>query len=166
MLFYTNRSMNGKESTAIAFSKNLLEWNKATYNPILTKRKGWAGATINGECVWADFKNDTLFVLMAGAKEVKDGWFHHYVTGRMYLDRKGNPHKTQIGGYFSTDFGKSWTAHSANPLWVCNYGDESQADHLGGDLFYLASDSAEYIVYQAKGKRGVNWDYKIYLSRR
>lgn len=167
ILFFTANSNQRGEQLYLAKSEDLISWTMISSKPILTTRAGWASASINAECVWAGAKRDTLFALVAGAKALKVGWYHHYITKRMYLDRKGNPYKTQLGMYYSIDTGKTWVAHANNPVWICDYSNPWQADHMGGDFAYLIdNDSVEYVVSQAKGRDKSYNAYNIFISYR
>src|ERR1043166_9675214 len=88
--------------------------------------------------------------MATGTKQFKMGAWEHYITRRMYMDISGNVDDAQLGVFLSTDGGKHFTAHSNNPVFVNDYSDKYENEHLGGNFKLIKTDSLIYLFYQAK----------------
>ena len=150
LMFYDGKNKQGRESIGMAVSSDLIEWQNQDFNPVIDKHKGWRSAPETSEPNYIEIRNDSIFLLCAGAKKFKDGWWHHYITHRMYLDKTGNVDDAQLGVFLSTDGGKNFTEHADNPVFVNDYANVYENSHLGGNFKRISSDTAEYIIYQAK----------------
>ena len=68
----------------------------------------------------------------------------------MYLDVSGNVDDTQWGKYLSTDGGKTFVAHSQNPIFTNDYSNIYENEHMGINFKRIETDTADIILYEAK----------------
>lgn len=153
ILFYDGRS-NGLEQIGLATSKDLLNWSNNPQNPVLNQHSGWRSAPWSTEPTHVDIHNDSIFLLAAGVKEFKMGFWHHYITKRMYKDKSGNVSDAQLGLFVSADGGKNFIPHEHNPVFVNNYSNLYENDHMGGNFERIVNDSIDILIYQAKSTHG------------
>lgn len=150
MMFYDGRNSNGLEQVGMATSQNLIHWKKSTSNPVITEHSGWRSWIESSEPSYVETREDSIFLLVAGTKQFKLGAWHHYITERMYRDKSGNVGDAQLGIYLSTDGGKSFQAHANNPVMTNGYANRYENDHMGGCFEKIETDTADFIIYQAK----------------
>ena len=162
VMAYNGEDSHGNEKVGLAFSKDLYTWKNSSHNPIIGDNFGWRSSTKTCEPAYIYSKNDTLFLLIAGAKQFKMGFWNHYITQRMYLDKSGNVDDAELGIYFSTDGGKTCKAHSNNPVFVNDYSNCYENEHMGGNFNVISTDTATIILYQAKSSFISN-SYKILM---
>ncbi|MDP4265961.1 MAG: hypothetical protein Q8880_00830 [Bacteroidota bacterium] len=165
IMFYDGSNHNGHESIGMATSKNLISWNNYEKNPVIDQHTGWRSSKGTSEPNYIETRNDSIFLLISGAKKFKIGFWHHYLTKRMYLDKSGNVDDTQSGLYMSTNEGKSFTPYNYNPVFVNDYSNIYENEHLGGNIKLIKTDTADFLFYQAKSSyRGMK--YNIMLRTR
>lgn len=70
----------------------------------------------------------------------------------MYKDKSGNVNDAQLGLFFSVDGGKTFNQHKHNPVFVNDYSNPHENDHMGGNFTLIRTDSIDYIFYQAKSE--------------
>lgn len=66
------------------------------------------------------------------------------------MDKSGNVNDTELGVFLSTDGGKTFIPHENNPVFINDYSDINENDHLGGNFELIKTDTADFIFYQAK----------------
>jgi len=150
IMFYDGKCSTGEEKVGIARSKNLIEWKKDKKNPVIGQHYGWRSSLTVSEPNHIYINNDTIILMAAGAKKFKMGFWHHYITRRMYLDKSGNVDDAQLGAFISTDGGNTFFPHKNNPVFTNNYASRYENEHLGGNFKFITVDSTNYIIYQAK----------------
>lgn len=165
LMFYDGKNQKGLERVGMAQSHDLLNWEKWKDNPVLSHHTGWRSKEGVTEPAFVMERNDSIFLLAAGAKRFKMGPWHHHVTRRMYMDKSGNVDFAALGFFVSADGGKSFVAHPHNPLFINNFSNPWEDSHLGSNFHYFKTDTAEIIIYQAKS--GIeNPQYNIMLRER
>ncbi len=150
ILFYDGRNSEGHERIGMAFSKDLIKWTNSVKNPVLDQHYGWRSAIGCTEPNHIEIRGDSILLMVAGVKKFKMGAWHHYVTKRMYLDKSGNVDDAQLGVYLSTNGGNTFTPHINNPIFVNDYSNKYENEHMGGNFELIQTDTAEYIIYQVK----------------
>ena len=150
IMFYNGLNKSGTERVGRATSEDLLAWDKSDSNPVISQNYGWRSHKGVSEPSFVKTRNDSIFLLVAGAKQFKMGFWHRYVTRRMFLDKSGNVDDTQLGLFLSTNGGKSFIAHKNNPVFINNYSNKYENEHLGANFSYIQTDTSEFIIYQAK----------------
>ncbi len=150
ILFYDGKNMEGDERVGLAESNDLLNWTKYAGNPVVDEHDGWRSSSGSSEPCYVATRGDSIFLMLAGTKKFKMGPWHHYITRRMYLDKSGNVNDAELGVFLSVDGGKSFTPHANNPVFVNNYSDVFENDHMGGNFKLIKVDSMDYLFYQAK----------------
>ena len=165
LLFYDGKNSEGNEKIGLAYSNNLLTWFNCENNPVLEQHAGWRSSTGTTEPNYIEVKGDSIFLMAAGVKKFKMGPWHHYITNRMYLDKSGNVDDTQLGVFLSTDGGKTFVPHSNNPVFVNDYSNCFENEHLGGNIELIKTDTVDYLFYQAKSSYN-GLKYNILLRTR
>jgi hypothetical protein len=66
------------------------------------------------------------------------------------MGRAGNVSDAQLGLYRSVDYGKTFIAHKNNPVFVNDYTNVYENEHMGAGFEFVKTDSADYIIYQVK----------------
>jgi hypothetical protein len=150
MMFYDGRNSKGYERIGLAFSKDLIKWTNSDNNPVLDQHNGWRSSVSCTEPNYIEIRGDSIFLMIAGVKKFKMGAWHHYITNRMYLDKSGNVDDAQLGVYLSTDGGNSFNPHINNPIFINDYSNKYENEHMGGNFKLIQTDTAEFIIYQAK----------------
>ena len=163
IMFYDGRNSKGEENVGMATSENLYDWRDYSDNPVITDHLGWRSSLNCSEPIYTEVHGDSIFLMVAGAKKFKMGWWHHYISRRMYLDVSGNVDDTQLGVYLSTDGGKSFIPHKNNPVFTNNYADTYENGHMGGGFELIKTDTAAYLFYMAKNEGS---GYKIFLREK
>ncbi|MBI4649658.1 MAG: hypothetical protein HY738_24415 [Bacteroidia bacterium] len=165
LIFYDGIDSDGNENTGLAVSDNLLEWKKFTGNPVFCQHSGWQSATYNCEPTYISCRNDSIFLVLAGSKAFRAGFWHHYITGRMYIDRSGNVGDIQLGAFLSTDGGKTFIPHANNPVFCTDYSDIFENDHSGCTLEFIETDSSVFLFYYAKSN-DLQKNYNIFVREK
>lgn len=160
IMFYDGRNSNGEENIGTAYSYDLVIWTEYKNNPVIKSHDGWRSSLNTSEPAYIEVRGDSIFLLVAGAKKFKMGFWHHYFTRRMYMDKSGNVDDTELGVFLSTDEGKSFVPHKNNPVFVNKYSDAGENGHLGACFQVIKTDTASYIFYLAKAENG---GYNIFL---
>jgi hypothetical protein len=155
LLFYNGRNSEGYERIGMAFSRDLIHWTNSISNPVLDQHEGWRSSVNCTEPNYIEIRKDSILLMVAGVKKFKMGAWHHYVTHRMYLDKSGNVGDAQLGIYLSTNGGKTFKAHKNNPVFVNDYSNKYENEHMGGNFKLIQTDTADFIIYQAKSSQGV-----------
>lgn len=152
VMFFLGKNSKGRghEKIGMAFSEDLYSWEKYENNPVINTNTGWRSCEAVSEPVFLEIRNDSIFLMILGAKKFKMGFWHRRVTKRMYMDKSGNVDDNQVGLYLSTDGGKTFTAHKNNPIFINDYSNIYESEHMGGGFKYIKTDSSEMIFYQAK----------------
>lgn len=150
IMFYDGRNTEGYESVGMAFSKDLAHWTNSIKNPVLDQHTGWRSSVGSSEPNYIEIRNDSILLMISGIKKFKMGPWNHYITKRMYLDKSGNVNDAQLGLYLSTDGGETFTAHQNNPIFVNDYSNKYENEHMGGNFKLIQTDTADFIIYQAK----------------
>lgn len=150
LVFFDGCNSDGEEQLGLATSADLVHWKQHDENPVLTQHAGWRSSATSSEPVYVEVRNDSIFLMVTGVKKFKMGFWHHYITRRMYMDKSGNVNDTELGVFVSTDEGKTFTPHTNNPVFINDYSDENENDHMGGNFELIKTDTADFIFYQAK----------------
>lgn len=150
ILFYDGQNSKGSENVGMAHSSDLIHWTNAPNNPVISQHTGWRSSELCSEPVNVEVRNDSILLMIAGMKKFKMGFWHHYITQRMYLDVSGNVDDTQWGIYLSTDGGNTFVAHSQNPIFTNDYSNIYENEHMGINFKRIETDTADLILYQAK----------------
>lgn len=150
IMFYDGKNSIGNERIGLAFSKDLINWSNSENNPVLDQHYGWRSSVSCTEPNYIEIKGDYIYLMVAGVKEFKIGFWHHYITKRMYLDKSGNVDDAQLGVYVSKDGGNTFKPHINNPIFVNDYSNKYENEHMGGNFKLIQTDTAEFIIYQAK----------------
>ncbi|MDG1332068.1 MAG: hypothetical protein P8P74_07050 [Crocinitomicaceae bacterium] len=161
ILFFDGRNKDGYEQVGRATSTNLTSW-AMNENPVLDQHVGWRSASFTSEPSYVQCTGDTVLLMAAGAKEFQESYWHHYITHRSYMDQSGNVNDAQLGAFVSSDGGKSFKPHRNNPVFVNDYSDFYENEHMGGNFEVIEKDSTSYIFYQAKSSSG-GMKYCIFL---
>lgn len=150
IMFYDGRNSKGHERIGMAFSKDLFSWQDSKNNPVIDQHTGWRSFLGSTEPNYLEVRNDSIFLMIAGTKKFNTGPWHHYITKKMYKDKSGNVDDAQLGLYVSIDEGKTFIPHKNNPIFTNDYSNEFENEHMGGNFELIKTDTAEYIIYQAK----------------
>lgn len=150
IMFYDGRNSSGEEAIGMATSTDLVNWTDYEKNPVLSQHSGWRSSATSSEPNYIEVRNDSIFLMVSGVKKFKMGFWHHYFTRRMYMDKSGNVNDAQLGVYLSTDGGVTFTASPNNPVFINDYSDPWENDHMGGNFELIKTDTADFIFYQAK----------------
>lgn len=161
VLFFDGRNKAGYEQVGRATSTNLTSW-KMDSQPVLDQHDGWRSAGFTSEPNYVEVHGDTVILMVAGAKKFQESWWHQHFTHRSYMDRSGNVNDAQLGAFISIDAGKTFLPHPNNPIFVNNFADPSENEHMGGNLERIETDSLTYLFYQAKTSSN-GMKYSIYL---
>ncbi|MES2589544.1 MAG: hypothetical protein V4622_11245 [Bacteroidota bacterium] len=151
IMFFDGRNAEGVESVGMAKSKNLTQWTIYKNNPVIVDHySAWRSNLGSSEPNHIEIRNDSIFLMISGTKKFKEGFWHHYISGKMYKDVSGNVDDAQLGIYLSTDNGKSFLAHKNNPIFTNDYSNKYENEHMGGNFKLIKTDTSHFIIYQAK----------------
>lgn len=163
LLYYDGVAADGTESLCLAESENLMDWKKFKNNPVIEKHYGWRSGRFTSEPDYVACSHDSVWVMVGGYKKYNtefdpiDSVQHRLPQDKTIFSPaeeekgkhvSGNVMDAQLGVYLSTDGGHTFRPHINNPVWINNYSDTLQNDHIGGDFFY----SNGLIIYQAKSE--------------
>ncbi|MGM0479262.1 MAG: hypothetical protein ACQERC_08560, partial [Bacteroidota bacterium] len=162
ILFFDGKNRAGKECVGRATSTDLIHWRYSDKNPVIDQHYGWRSSVKTSEPAFVFSRNDSLFLMIEGRKNFKQDWWSRYISKRMYRDQSGNVDDAQVGMYVSTDRGKSFVAHSNNPVFVNDYSDSDENEHLGGNFERIQTDTATIIFYQGKSS-DPTWRYNLLM---
>lgn len=166
IMFYDGRNTEGVEGVGMAESKDLTKWTAASFNPVLSQHRGWRSDKGTAEPAWIGIKNDSIFLLAAGKKEFNTGFWEHYITQKMYMDKSGNVGDSQLGLFSSVDSGRSFVAHKNNPVFTNDFANKYENDHMGANFAFVKTDTVEYIFYQAKSDfKGLRYNIMLREKR-
>jgi hypothetical protein len=164
VLFFDGRNDAGYEQVGRATSNNLTSW-KIDNHPALDQHEGWRSAGFTSEPNYIEVNGDTVFLMVAGAKKFQESWWHHHFTHRNFMDRSGNVNDAQLGAFISIDGGKTFLPHPNNPIFVNNFADPYENEHIGGNIERIETDSMSYLFYQSKTSFS-GMKYSIFLRSR
>lgn len=150
IMFFDGINSDGYEQVGMATSFDLLKWDIHAGNPVIDDHEGWRSSVGSSEPCLLEVKHDSIFLLVAGSKEFKMGPWHHYISGRMYMDKSGNVDDIQLGLFLSVDGGKTFIAHQHNPVLTNDYANSFENEHMGVGIAKIETDSATFLFYQAK----------------
>jgi hypothetical protein len=159
---FTGVNSKHSESVGIAQSTTLTDWTLLKSDAVIKSHKGWRSKTESSEACYLENKNDTLFLIVAGTKAFQYNWLSK-LKGKQFMDIPGNVDDAQLGLYFSTNFGQTFTAHKNNPIWVNNYINPYENEHMGGNISLIDTDSMSYIFTQIKTSFPT-LKYSVYLK--
>lgn len=149
-LFYDGVSKDGKEAVGVANSFDFITWDHYNKNPVINEHSGWRSDKRVSEPAYVEASGDTTFLLVAGAKEFNDEWYHKKIFRNSYISAKGNVDQTQLGIYMSLDGGYTFVAHSNNPVFTNNFGNKYENAHLGANFSIVEKQDTTFYFYQAK----------------
>jgi hypothetical protein len=168
LMYYDGQAADGTETVCLAESDDLLTWKKYDKNPVIDSHYGWRSGRFTSEPNYVAFQNDTVYLMAGGYKKYNTEFTpDDSIKHKLPLDTaifsagesdkgkyiSGNVMDAQLGVFFSTDGGYTFKAHANNPVWLNDYADTLQNDHLGGDFFYYRNEDSSYIIYQAKSEQ-------------
>lgn len=163
LLYYDGVNAEGIESLCLAESENLLGWKKFSTNPVIAKHYGWRSGSFTSEPNYAKYSNDSVWVMIGGYKKYNTEFnLADSIQNRLPQDKtifssaelekgkciSGNVMDAELGVFLSTDGGYTFRPHINNPVWINDYSDTLQNDHIGGDFFHHGN----LILYQAKSE--------------
>ena len=163
LLYYDGITSDGTETVCLAESENLTDWKKYAHNPVIGKHYGWRSGLLTSEPHYAEYRNDSVWLLVAGYKKYnteftvtdsiqdrlpKDKSIFNSVESEKGKHISGNVMDAESGVFLSLDGGYTFRPHINNPVWLNDYSDTLQNDHIGGNFFY----SDNRILYQAKSE--------------
>lgn len=163
LMYYDGIATDGTETLCRAGSEDLIHWNKYNNNPVIAKHYGWRSGLYTSEPNYVMCSGDTVWVSIGGYKKYNTEFNQADSVGqKLPLDKlifnakeeekgrhiSGNVMDAQLGVFMSTDGGYTFRPHSNNPVWINDYSDTLQNDHIGGDFFYHNNT----ILYQAKSE--------------
>jgi hypothetical protein len=163
LLYYDGVGADGTESVCLAQSTDLINWQKFNGNPVIAKHYGWRSGKFTSEPSFVICSNDSVWLMIGGYKKYNtefdsnDSLHKSLPTDKAIFSSaepekgkhiSGNVMDAQQGVFLSTDGGFTFRPHSNNPIWINDYSDTLQNDHLGGDFFYHNNT----ILYQAKSE--------------
>jgi len=76
--------------------------------------------------------------------------FLYKITGNRNMGRSGNVDDAQLGIFRSVDGGNTFVAYRYNPVFVNDYSNPYENEHMGGNFELIHTDTADFIIYQAK----------------
>jgi len=150
ILFYDGKNSAGAENIGMATSTDLIHWTNSFYNPVIVQHSGWRSSVLCTEPSCIEIHNDSIMLLIAGMKTFNTGFWNRYFSKGMFMGKSGNVDDTQLGMYLSTDGGKSFVAHSQNPVFTNDYSNKYENEHMGINVKKIVTDTADIIIYQAK----------------
>lgn len=163
LMYYDGIATDGTETLCRAESDDLIHWSKYNNNPVIAKHYGWRSGLYTSEPNYVLCSGDTVWVSIGGYKKYNTEFSHtDSAANRLPLDKtifnshesekgrhiSGNVMDAQLGVFMSTDGGYTFRPHSNNPVWINDYSDTLQNDHIGGDFFCYGNR----IIYQAKSE--------------
>ena len=152
LLFYAGWNNLDYAQIGRTSSLDLISWTKSI--PVLSSFEGWRSSSKTTQPVYLESRSDSLFLMAMGTKSF----------GENFMGKSGNVDDAQLGVFLSTNKGKSFVAHSFNPIFVNDYTSKLENEHLGGNFKRIINDSAEYVFYHGKSSVG-GWRYNV-LSRK
>lgn len=150
IMFYDGRNSDGYEQIGMSFSRDFIRWTHSKKNPVIDQHQGWRSAVGCSEPNLIEVRGDSIILMVAGVKKFKMGPWHHYVTGKMYKDLPGNVDDAQLGVFLSIDGGTKFKPHVNNPIFINDYSNKFENEHMGGNFKLIQTDTADFIIYQAK----------------
>ena len=149
LMFYDGYNEKGIEKLGLALSTDLYHWKKYGSQPVLNGHQGWRSSFSSSEVANVSVKKDSIFLFLSGAKAYKNNLLGRLTASR-FKDVPGNVNDNQLGCYLSTDGGKHFISHANNPLFINDYADPYENDHLGASLEFFKKDGFFYLFYVAK----------------
>lgn len=175
LIYYDGVGSDGKETLCLAESENLLAWKKYSGNPVIDKHYGWRSGPFTSEPTYVEYRNDSVWVMTGGYKKCnteftttdsiqeklpKDLSIFNSSESEKGKHISGNVMDAESGVFLSTNGGYTFRPHINNPVWLNDYSDTLQDDHIGGDFFRKEN----LIIYQAKSETQKR--YNILLRRK
>lgn len=164
-MFFDGADEENGEAVGMAKSKNLLEWNSETNNPVIHDNNGWRSSTMSAEPNYVEINGDTILIMIAGIKDFRSGLWNRFFDGGWFVGGSGNVYDAQLGMYRSIDRGKTFLQHANNPILVNDYSCKFENEHMGGNIERIETDSTDYLFYQAKSSQG-GLKYNLMLRSR
>lgn len=165
ILFYDGKNKAGIEQIGMAKSKDLTNWVIEQYPVQLPKNSGWRNNKKVCEPCNLRIKNDSIFLTLLGAKKFKDDYWSRNISKKAFKTIPGNVDDGQLGVFLSLDGGQSFIEHSNNPIFVNDYTDIYENEHMGANFEIIETDTASFIFYQAKSShQGLK--YNIHMRYR
>lgn len=150
IMFYDGRNVNGLERVGMAISSDLINWENSTYNPVINQHSGWRSNEWCTEPNYIEIRNDTILVMIAGAKKFNNSRFDYYIKRDRNMGKTGNVDDAQLGLYYTVNNGKDFYPYLNNPIFTNDYSNKYENEHMGGNFSLIKTDSINYIFYQAK----------------
>ncbi len=161
ILYYDAINLNNTENICMAAANNIHNWNKSSKNPVITAHNGWRSAHFTSEPAWLQVHNDSIFLILSGAKSFKDSYWDRKITGKAYKDKPGNIDDAQLGVFVSVD-SEHFCQHINNPVFCNNYSLSTENEHMGPGLKFIEKKDTTYMLYFAKSS-STEWKYNILI---
>ena len=163
LLAFSGVDYFGKESVGLAFSKDLVHWKLAPHNPIIDLHQGWRSKLESSEVDLVTWNKNQLEFIVSGTKKLRYIPTDTSSTSLNFKYEAGNVDDAQLGRFISNDRGKTFKQHKNNPIIVNDYTDESENEHMGGNIKFIKWNGFMYYFYQAKTSQH-ELKYSIYVK--
>jgi hypothetical protein len=150
---------NNNENVGFAYSANLFDWEMDKKNPKIAVHNGWRSKLSSSEPNYIYWSNNKITLILSGNREFS------YNAKNSLLNAKnlpGNVDDAQLGLFYSLDNGKTFKQHENNPIIVNDYADDSENEHMGGNIKWIEYGDKIYFFYQVKTIQN-ELKYSIYL---
>lgn len=162
VLFYDGVNHDSTENVCRAISYDLVTWKKDN-QPVINSHSGWRSATYSSEPIYAEISGDSIFLTVCGAKSFNQSFASRFLS-KQYVGIPGNTDDIQAGLFLSLDEGNSFIAHQNNPVYINDYSDPNENEHLGACFQPVKTDSVLYIFYSAKND--TDYRYNIFFRKK
>jgi len=150
VMFYDGRNEAGHECVGMATSTDLVHWKKNKMNPVIDQHLGWRSNEKTSEPNYIEIKKDTIILMVAGRKQFNLRSWNIFETSNLNMDKSGNVDDAQLGIFLSTNGGKTFFPHKYNPVFINDYSNLYENEHMGGNFVLINNQNMQFIFYQAK----------------
>jgi len=150
LMYYVGFDNQSNGSLGLALSDDLEHWEKYKGNPVINDRRGWRSKFNSTEPVYVQKMGDKIYLLLCGTKAFRNDFIQHYIKRRTGMDRSGNVNDIELGAYLSEDGGYTFNAHLNNPVFINDFSDLWENDHLGCNFELIKKNNTLFLFYQAK----------------
>ena len=88
--------------------------------------------------------------MVAGRKQFNLRSWNIFKTSNLNMDKSGNVDDAQLGIFLSTNGGKTFFPHKYNPVFINDYSNLYENEHMGGNFVLINNQHMQFIFYQAK----------------
>jgi len=154
ILFFDGSNQKRFEKVGIIRTKNIYDWSTSVPTIVIDNHTGWRSSPYTSEPNMIEKRGDSILLYVAGSKALNNSPYAR-ITNSMNKSVSGNVDDAQIGCYLSVDNCKSFKPHKNNPVFVNNYLNPYENEHMGGNFSLIKTDTSHFIIYQAKSSKGV-----------